>query len=120
MATTEPDRKTVEWPIASQEAVTKALWAAQDDLYAMRGGQPDPRRAREALAAEVARMRLTAAPLLRATGDPQLARAVFAFAHGMVLLELTHRLPAGADPKAAWQGGIAAFQARATATTGRR
>jgi hypothetical protein len=62
----------------------------------------------------------TAAPLLRATGDPQLARAVFAFAHGMVLLELTHRLPAGADPQAAWQEGIAAFQARATATAGRR
>jgi hypothetical protein len=59
MATTKPDRKTVEWLRANQEAVAKALQAAQDDLYAMLGGQPDPRRAREALAAEVARMRLT-------------------------------------------------------------
>jgi AcrR family transcriptional regulator len=41
-----------------------------------------------------------------------LARAVFAFAHGMVLLELTRRLPPGGDPEAAWQEGIAAFQAR--------
>jgi hypothetical protein len=48
-------------------------------------------------------------------GDPQLARAVSAFAHGMVLLELTRRLPADADPQAAWEEGIAAFQARATA-----
>jgi hypothetical protein len=40
-------------------AVTKALRAAQDELYAVLGGQPDPKRAQEALAAEVARMRLT-------------------------------------------------------------
>jgi hypothetical protein len=33
----------------------------------------------------------------------------------MVLLELTRRLPADADPQAAWEEGIAAFQARATA-----
>jgi hypothetical protein len=37
----------------------------------------------------------------------------------MVLLELTHRLPAGADPQAAWQEGIAAFQARAAARDSR-
>jgi hypothetical protein len=59
MAATEPDRKTMEWLRANQEAVAKALRAAQDELYAVLGGQPDPRRAREALAAEVARMRLT-------------------------------------------------------------
>jgi hypothetical protein len=59
MATAEPDGKTVEWLKANQKAVAKALSAAQDELYALLGGQPDPRRAREALAAEVARMRLT-------------------------------------------------------------
>jgi hypothetical protein len=59
MAATEPDRKTVEWLRANQEAVTKALRAAQDELYAVLGGQPDPKPAQEALAAEVARMRLT-------------------------------------------------------------
>lgn len=51
-------------------------------------------------------------PLQRAAGDPARARAVLAFAHGMVLLELTRRLPPGADPEAAWKEGIAAFQAR--------
>jgi hypothetical protein len=30
----------------------------------------------------------------------------------MVLLELTRRLPPGADPEAAWKEGITAFQAR--------
>jgi hypothetical protein len=59
MATTEPDRKAVDWLRANQEAVVKVLSAAQDELYATLGGQADPRRVREALAAEVARMRLT-------------------------------------------------------------
>ncbi len=50
-----------------------------------------------------------AAPLLRVTGDPDLARAVWAFAHGMVILELDGRFPPGADLDAAWAAGIAAF-----------
>jgi hypothetical protein len=52
-----------------------------------------------------------AAPLLRAAGNPTRARAVWAFAHGMVLLELSRRFPLGADLGPAWQEGIAAFQA---------
>jgi AcrR family transcriptional regulator len=50
-----------------------------------------------------------AAPLLRVAGDPDLARAVWAFAHGMVILELNGRFPPGADIDAAWAAGIAAF-----------
>jgi AcrR family transcriptional regulator len=50
-----------------------------------------------------------AAPLRRATGDPDLARAVWAFAHGMVALELAGRFPPGADLEAAWSKAIAAF-----------
>jgi len=46
-------------------------------------------------------------------GDPARARAAFAFAHGMVMLELTQRLPPGEDPGPAWQEGITAFQAQA-------
>jgi AcrR family transcriptional regulator len=52
----------------------------------------------------------TAAPLLRATGSQARARAVWAFAHGMVMLELDRRFPADADLDAAWEAGIAAFQ----------
>jgi hypothetical protein len=48
-------------------------------------------------------------PLQRVTGDPDLARAVFAFAHGMSILELDGRFPPDADLDAAWAKGIAAL-----------
>ena len=48
-----------------------------------------------------------AAPLLRAVADPDLARAAWAFAHGMVILELDGRFPPGADLGAAWREGLA-------------
>ena len=51
----------------------------------------------------------TAAPLLRVAGSRARARAVWAFAHGMVMLELDHRFPPDADLDAAWRAGIAAF-----------
>jgi AcrR family transcriptional regulator len=51
-----------------------------------------------------------AAPLLRAAGSRARARAVWAFAHGMVMLELDHRFPPDADLEAAWRAGLAAFQ----------
>jgi len=52
-----------------------------------------------------------AAPVIAATGDdPDRARALFAFAHGMVILELDERFPPGADLDAAWARGLSAFQ----------
>ena len=52
----------------------------------------------------------TAAPLVAAAGgDGDLARAMWAFAHGMTILELNDRFPAGADLDAAWERGIAAL-----------
>ena len=50
-----------------------------------------------------------AAPLLRAAGSRARARAVWAFAHGMVMLELDERFPPGADLEAAWERGLSAF-----------
>ena len=50
-----------------------------------------------------------AAPILAVTGDPDSARACWAFAHGMVILELDGRFPPGADLDAAWTAGIAAI-----------
>jgi AcrR family transcriptional regulator len=41
--------------------------------------------------------------------DADLARAVWAFAHGMTILELDRRFPADADLDAAWSRGIQAF-----------
>ncbi|WP_433342657.1 TetR/AcrR family transcriptional regulator [Streptomyces sp. CA-253872] len=50
------------------------------------------------------------APLLRAVGgEAATARAVWAFAHGMVLLELDGRFPSHADLDAAWERGALAF-----------
>ena len=52
-----------------------------------------------------------AAPLVAAVGgDEDLARAVWAFAHGMAVLELNGRFPPGADLDAAWARGISAFR----------
>ena len=46
--------------------------------------------------------------------DPDRARALFAFAHGMVILELEDRFPPGADLDAAWAQGLSGFAPRAT------
>jgi AcrR family transcriptional regulator len=52
-----------------------------------------------------------AAPLVRAAGDPDLARAVWAFAHGMVVLELAGRFPPDAELEHAWTKAMDAFSA---------
>jgi len=52
-----------------------------------------------------------AQPLVEAFGgDVDLARAAWAFAHGLTILELNDRFPADADVEAAWQRGLAAFR----------
>ncbi len=53
--------------------------------------------------------------LAAANGDPDLARAVFAFAHGMVILELNGRFPEHADLDAAWIAGVDVFTAASDA-----
>ena len=51
-----------------------------------------------------------AAPIIiAAQGDPDRARAAWAFAHGMVALELAGRFPDDADLDAAWQRGLEAL-----------
>jgi AcrR family transcriptional regulator len=57
--------------------------------------------------------RAAAALVAAVHGDEQRARAAWAFAHGMVMLELNGRFPAGADLDAAWAAGVAAFTAPA-------
>jgi AcrR family transcriptional regulator len=61
-----------------------------------------------------------------AGGDPDLARAVWGFAHGMTILELNRRFSPGADIDAAWERGLAALRGTLSerrsgrATRGRR
>jgi AcrR family transcriptional regulator len=59
------------------------------------------------------------APVLEAFGrDRDLARAAFAFAHGMTILELNGRFPHDADLDAAWHRGLASLQASIPAPRG--
>lgn len=52
----------------------------------------------------------SALPLARAVGgDADRARALWAFGHGMVVLELDGRFPPGADLAPAWSAGLAAY-----------
>lgn len=53
-----------------------------------------------------------ARPVIRAAGeDRDFARAIWAFAHGMTILELNSRFPPDADLDAAWRSGIEALTA---------
>jgi AcrR family transcriptional regulator len=53
------------------------------------------------------------APLLDALdSDRDRARACWALAHGLVILELSDRFPPGADIDAAWRSGISAMISR--------
>lgn len=56
-------------------------------------------------------------PVVQAAGgDRDLARAAFAFAHGMTMLELNQRFPPDADLQAAWRRGMQALESSATTT----
>lgn len=61
------------------------------------------------------------APLYQATGENlDLARAAWAFAHGMIILELNRRLPPDANLDAAWRHGIDALRPVDQASAGAR
>ncbi len=51
-----------------------------------------------------------AAPLLEGAGSLDRARAIWAFAHGMTILELNGRFPPDADVDAAWRQGVGALE----------
>jgi len=98
-------------PLATLAAAYRAFALAHPHLYLLMTNRPLPR---EHLPAGVEDR--AAAPVLRATGDRARARAFWAFAHGMVVLELAGRFPPDADLDTAWQAGVAAF--RTAAPTG--
>jgi hypothetical protein len=60
-----------------------------------------------------------AAPVVAAAGgDGDLARAAWAFAHGMTILELNDRFPPDADLDAAWSRGVEALASQAVSYAG--
>jgi AcrR family transcriptional regulator len=105
---TAPDADAA--PLAALAGAYRAFALAHPHLYRLMTDQPLPR---DHLPAGMEAR--AAAPLLQAAGNQDLARAVWAFAHGMVQLELARRFPPGVDLDTAWQEGITAFQARMTA-----
>jgi AcrR family transcriptional regulator len=74
-------------------------------LYRLMTERPLPRERLEPGVEDAA-----ARPLVEAVGDADTARAVWAFAHGMTILELNGRFPPGADVDAAWARGLDAFR----------
>jgi AcrR family transcriptional regulator len=52
-------------------------------------------------------------PFVTVTGDPHRAQALWAYAHGMVVLELDGRFPAGSELDITWSAGASAFAASA-------
>ncbi|MGW1466352.1 TetR/AcrR family transcriptional regulator [Streptomyces sp. NPDC002308] len=92
------------FPVLATAYRTYAL--AHPHLYLLATGcRPD-------LPALVPDRREAAAPLYRAVaGDADRARAAWAFAHGMVVLELNGRFPPDTDLTEAWTAGITAFTA---------
>ena len=89
------------------EALARAYraWAlAHPHLYRLATQGPLPReRLPEGLEAWAAE------PVVRVAGSEAKARAMWAFAHGMTILELDARFPPSADLEAAWKAGIAAL-----------
>jgi AcrR family transcriptional regulator len=93
--------------LAALAAAYRAFAVTHPHLYRLMTDRPLPRdRLPEGVEARAA------APLLRAAGNQDLARAVGAVAPGLVQLELARRFPAGADLDSAWREGVTALQAR--------
>jgi AcrR family transcriptional regulator len=93
-------------PLPALARTYRAFALAHPHLYRLMNNGPLQREQLPAGLEERA-----AAPVLRVAGEHARARALWAFAHGMVMLELDGRFPPDADLDAAWHAGLAAFQA---------
>lgn len=88
-------------PLAALAAAYRGFARRHPKLYRLMTERPLPREDLPAGLEDRA-----AAPLLALVGDPDAARAVWAFAHGMVHLELAGRFPPAADLDRAWGVGL--------------
>jgi AcrR family transcriptional regulator len=123
-----PDKQALEAAIISrgfelQADAFEAAGDAEDRLGALAGvyrrfAKTHPHLYRLMTERELHRELLTpgaearaARPVVEAVGgDADLARAAWAFAHGMTILELDNRFPPDADLDAAWERGIGSFR----------
>ena len=94
--------KTSDDPVPGIAAAYRAWALEHPHLYSLMNDRPLPRdELPEGLEERAVR------PLLKALeGDTDRARAAWAFAHGMVTLELAGRFPEHADLEAAWSLGL--------------
>jgi len=89
-------------PALDEAARRYRAWALDHPhLYRLATERPLPDGVRPTAGADRAE-----SPLLEVVGDEHRARAAWAFAHGMVELELAGRLP---DAAGAWRAGVEAF-----------
>lgn len=92
-------------PLTALALAYRAFAHDRPHLYRLMNDRPLPReRLPEGLEHRAAM------PLLQATGSLDLARATWAMAHGLVMLELNGRFPADADVDAAWVAAVAAME----------
>jgi AcrR family transcriptional regulator len=93
-------------PLGAIAGAYRRFAAEHPHLYRLMTGRP---LQRERLTPGVEAR--AAAPVIAAVGgDREAARAVWAFAHGMTILELDGRFPPDADLDAAWERGLDAFR----------
>jgi AcrR family transcriptional regulator len=93
-------------PVSAFASAYRAFAARSPHLYRLMTERPLPR---ERLVPGV-EARAGLAAVQAAGGDADLARALWAFAHGMTILELNQRFPPGADLDAAWRRGLDGFR----------
>lgn len=96
-------------PLASLAAAYRGWALDHPHLYRLMTYRPLPRDELPAGVEDTA-----AAPVMRvARGDPDAARALWAFAHGMTALEIAGRFPPDADLDTAWAAGLGALRSLA-------
>ena len=97
-------------PLDAVGQTYRSFARAHPYLYRLMTERPLPR---DALADGV-EARAAAVMIAAAGGDANLARALWAFAHGMAILELNHRFPPDADLDAAWRSGLEALRGQSS------
>jgi AcrR family transcriptional regulator len=92
-------------PLRALAGAYRAFALRRPQLYRLMTEKPLPRDRLPAGVEERA-----ARPVVEAAGgDEATARAIWAFAHGLTMLELNGRFPPHADVDAAWERGLEAF-----------
>ncbi len=109
------DRPGRRDPVTALLAAYRAFGRAHPELYRLVTGAG---LAREGLTPGVEQW--AGEPFFRATGEPHDAQALWAYAHGMVVLEIDQRFLPDSDLDRTWQAGADAFRAVSTGRSSAR